>query len=251
MEKSKTPKIYIGTSGWTYNSWLKKFYPENLPKTQRLDYYSKHFKTVEINYSFWRQPRAEDYQKWHKTVPDDFVFSSKAPRFITHIKRLKNVEFFWEVFIKREKELKEKLGPILFQFPENFTANVTNLKRLEEFMKMITVDRTLKCAFEFRSCSFFNETMYEFLRGYKIALVYADSPDYPRHEAITSDFMYVRMHGSKELFISRYAKRELERLAEMIKSWLKKNLSVYVYFNNDADANAPANAKELLEILKI
>lgn len=243
------PRLYIGTSGWNYSDWVGKLYPDNLPRRDWLKHYSENFRTVELNYSFYRLPRSGDYISWKNSTPEGFLFSVKTSRFITHVKRLNNVAFPWGLFIEKALLLKEKLGPVLVQFPENFKENETNLKRLEQFLKMITERGNLRFAFEFRNRSFFNQTMYDFFREYGVALVFADSPEYPRVEAVTADFMYVRMHGSGELFSSRYSSEELRGLAKRVKGWLESGLDVYVYFNNDSKGNAVDNAKELMAIL--
>ena len=121
--------LFIGTSGWVYSHWERIFYPENLPSKDKLKYYSQHFKTVEINYSFYHLPRPSTYQNWYSQTPDDFLFAVKASRFITHIKRLKGVKDAWKQFLENALNLKEKLGPILFQFPSSFKTTEENLKR--------------------------------------------------------------------------------------------------------------------------
>jgi uncharacterized protein YecE (DUF72 family) len=247
--------LYIGTSGWVYGHWEGIFYPEDLPSKDKLRYYSQHFKTAGINYSFYHLPRPSTYQNWYSQVPEDFVFAVKASRFITHIKRLKGVGSAWNQFLENALNLKEKLGPILFQFPPSFQATDENLKRLEEFLKLITKNLypkpyTLKFAFEFRHKSFCDEKIYKLLKKYNVAWVIADSPRYPRADVVTADFVYIRMHGSKIMFASKYTKEELKDLAKKIKKWLKQKLDVYIYFNNDAYGYAIENAKELLNYFK-
>jgi uncharacterized protein YecE (DUF72 family) len=245
-------KLFIGTSGWIYSHWEKVFYPENLSAKDKLKYYSSFFKTVEINYSFYHLPRPTTYQKWYLETPADFIFSVKASRFITHIKRLKGVKKPWKQFIENALYLKEKLGPILFQFPPSFQVTEENLKRLEDFLIQInhlTIKpfNNLRFAFEFRHKSWCDEKIYDLLKKYNVAWVIADSPSYPKVEVITTDFVYMRMHGSKILFASKYTKKELKDLAQKIKKWLK-NHDVYCYFNNDAYGYAIENAKELLRL---
>jgi len=242
-------KLYIGTSGWVYSHWDGIFYPENLPGKDKLRYFSQHFKTAEINYSFYHLPRPSSYQNWYKITPADFIFSVKASRFITHIKRLFGVKEAWQVFLDNTLNLKEKLGPILFQFPPSFKATDENLKRLEEFLKLI-IAQPLRYAFEFRDKSWCDKKVYNLLKKYNLAWVIADSPRYPRADEVTANFVYIRLHGSKVLFASKYTKKELEDLAQKIKKWLKQKLDVYVYFNNDAYGYAIENAKELLKLME-
>lgn len=240
--------LFIGTSGWVYSHWDGIFYPEDLPSKDKLKYFSQHFKTTEINYSFYHLPRPSTYQNWYSQTPEDFLFAVKTSRFITHIKRLKGVKEAWKTFIENALNLKEKLGPILFQFPPSFRANETEIKKLEDFLKLITKNK-LRYAFEFRHKSWCDKKVYNLLKKYKVVWVIADSPSYPKGEVITADFVYLRMHGSKVLFTSNYTKKELQDLAQKIKKWLKTG-NVYVYFNNDAMGYAIENAKTLLKLCR-
>ncbi len=253
-------KIYIGTSGWVYSHWEKIFYPQNLNSKDKLKYFSQHFKTTEVNYSFYHLPKPTTYQNWYSQTPGNFLFAIKASRFITHIRRLKEVKEPWKIFIKNALNLKEKLGPILFQFPPRFHSTAENIKRLENFLKLLRgptsataggrASGKLRFAFEFRHQSWYEEKIYEILKKYNAAWVIADSPRYPKAEEITADFVYIRMHGSKILFSSKYTKKELKDLAEKIKKWRKKNKDVFVYFNNDTQCFAVENAKILKKILE-
>ncbi|MBZ9578741.1 DUF72 domain-containing protein [Patescibacteria group bacterium] len=241
-------KLFIGTSGWVYSHWKGIFYPEDLPSKDKLKYFSQYFKTTEINYSFYHLPRPTTYQNWYLQTPKDFLFAVKASRFITHIKRLKGVKEAWKIFIKNTLNLKEKLGPILFQFPPSFQATPENLKRLEDFFKTINnqqlIINNLRFAFEFRHESWCDKKIYKLFKKYNVAWVIADSPRYPKTEAVTADFIYIRMHGSKVLFSSKYTKEELKDLSQKIKKWLK-TCDVYCYFNNDFHGYAIENAKTL------
>jgi len=246
-------KLFIGTSGWVYGHWEGIFYPEKLPSRDKLKYFSKYFKTAEINYSFYHFPRPSTYQNWYNQTPEDFLFAVKASRFITHIKRLQGVKEAWNQFLENALNLKEKLGPILFQFPPSFKATPENMKRLEGYLKFICLIwkiKHLRFAFEFRDKSWCDKKIYNLLEKYNVAWVVADSPRYPRADMVTADFVYIRMHGSKVMFSSNYTKKELQDLAQKIKKWLK-NYDVFVYFNNDAYGYAIENAKELLKICQI
>jgi uncharacterized protein YecE (DUF72 family) len=240
-------KLFIGTSGWVYGHWTGIFYPEDLPSKNKLKYFSQHFKTAEINYSFYHLPRPTTYQNWYNQTPEDFLFAVKTSRFITHIKRLSGVKKAWQQFIENALNLKEKLGPILFQFPPSFRATDENIKRLDDFLKLIKATRTVLAAFEFRHKSWCDGKIYNLLKKYDVAWVIADSPSYPKAEEVTADFVYIRMHGSKVLFSSKYTKKELSSLAQKIKKWLKQELSVFVYFNNDFAGYAVENAKTLIK----
>jgi len=242
--------LYVGTSGWVYPHWEGVFYPDELNPKKKLEYFSKRFKTVEVNYSFYHLPKSSTYKKWYSQTPGNFIFAVKASRYITHIKRLRGVKLAWKTFIRNALELKEKLGPILFQFPPSFKAGDENVKRLERFLEFIRgrASANLRFAFEFRHKSWCDEKIYNLLKKHNAAWVIADSPNYPRFDEITADFMYIRLHGSKILFSSKYTKKELKDLAEKIKKW-KKNKDIFVYFNNDADGYAIDNAQVLIKEL--
>ena len=248
---SSKRNLYIGTSGYIYPHWENGvFYPVGWPRTKKLEYYYQHFKTVELNNTFYRLPGEKTFEGWYKKSPKDFVFAVKVSRFITHIKKLVNCKELWKTFLERALKLKEKLGPFLFQMPPFLKENS---KRLKDFIKMVKKNSPegLKLAFEFRNESWCNEKIYQILKEKNCAWVIVDSPHWPKREEVTADFVYVRMHGSKILFGSKYTKRELEELAERIEKWQKKNLDVYVYFNNDAHGYAIENAKELLKLCKV
>jgi len=251
-------KLYIGTSGWVYGHWEGIFYPEDLSSKDKLKYFSQHFKTAEVNYSFYHLPKPTTYQKWYSETPEGFLFAVKASRFITHIKRLKGVKAAWKTFLKNALNLEEKLGPILFQFPPSFQATEENIKRLEKFLKFITSSFTgtrtvlvpLRFSFEFRHKTWCCKKIYNLLKKYKVAWVVADSPRYPKAEVATTNFVYIRMHGSRTMFSSSYTKKELKDWAQKIKKWLSTKKDIYCYFNNDAHGYAIENAKELLRFCK-
>lgn len=257
-------KLFIGTSGWVYSHWDGIFYPKDLSSKNKLKYFARHFKTTEINYSFYHLPRPKTYQNWYSQTPKDFIFSVKASRFITHIKRFKGVNQAWRIFLKNTLNLKEKLGPILFQFPPSFQAAQENIKRLKKFLSILrgrtsiklssisrgSASKNLKYAFEFRHPSWCDKKIYNLLKKFNVAWVIADSPNYPKSEVITADFVYIRMHGSQVLFGSKYTKKELKDLAQKIKKWLSLKKDVFIYFNNDFAGYAVQNAQGLLKLIK-
>lgn len=250
MTKGKG-KLFIGTSGWVYSHWKNVFYPANLAQKDKLKYFSRHFQTVEINYSFYHLPDTNTFQKWRKETPTDFIFAVKISRYITHIKRLKKVKDACKTFLENASELKEKLGPILFQFPQNFKADNENIERLKFFLSYFhTLNSKCRYALEFRHQSWFTDEIYKILKKHNAAFVIADSPDYPKTEIITANFVYIRMHGSKILFSSNYTEQELKDISQKIKKWQSKKLDVYIYFNNDAEGYAIKNAKTLIKFKK-
>jgi uncharacterized protein YecE (DUF72 family) len=240
-------KIYIGTSGFSYPHWENGlFYPETLPRSKQLEYYSDHFNTVELNSPFYRLPSTDLFANWAKRVRNNFIFSVKVSRYITHIKKLKECSEEWKTFFERASNLKDKLGPFLFQLPPSLKKD---LPLLRDFVKMLSIyDDKCLFAFEFRNESWFDNEVYEFLRGYEnIAICSADSPRWPLNLELTGKFVYIRMHGGKVLYGSNYSDKELNIWAKRINKWLLQGLDVYCYFNNDFEGYAVKNAKELLQ----
>jgi uncharacterized protein YecE (DUF72 family) len=243
-------KLFIGTSGYVYPHWRNGvFYPKGLPQKEELKYYSKFFNTVELNNPFYHLPRESAFLSWYKKTPKDFLFVVKVSRFISHVKYLKDCKDPWIIFYERAKLLKEKLGPFLIQLPPNWKKD---LKRLKEFIKVLKeISPKERFAFEFRHRSWFEKEVFDFFRKYKnISLCQADSPGWPLTFEITNSFVYIRMHGGKILYGSKYSSQELKEWAKRIKNYLKKKLDVYCYFNNDAHGFAVENAKELLNYFK-
>lgn len=245
-------KFYIGTSGWAYKDWGKKFFPKGLPVSEHLSYLAKHFNTVEINASFYRLQPSKNYQRWRQATPKDFIFSVKVSRYITHIKRMKVVSRPWLQFFKETLQLKQKQGPFLFQFPAFFTGKPDQVNRIDQFLKKYRKDKKNRMAFEFRHANCFSKEMLKVLEKYKVAVVFANSAKYPAAPWVSfTDFVYFRLHGPKRLFGSSYSKKELQEQARIMKKYQRQGKDVFVYFNNDMDANAAANAKLLQELLGI
>jgi uncharacterized protein YecE (DUF72 family) len=185
-------RAFIGTSGYNYNHWRGVFYPEDLPQNKWLEYYCKFFDTVELNVTFYRLPQESAFKSWYKRTPKNFKFVVKGSRFITHVKRLKDFKQPTKLLFSRIRNLKEKLGPILWQFPSNFKANFVNIKRLESFCRYLSHHfisslpaggeesgggySRLRFVFEFRDCSWFCDEVYKILKKYNCALCYADYP---------------------------------------------------------------------------
>jgi len=238
-------KLIIGTSGYSYNHWKSKFYPKGLPASEWLEYYSKKFSSVELNYTFYKLPEEKTFISWNKKTPESFIFSIKASRFITHIKRLKDSGPSIKLLIQRLKTIRKKLGPILFQLPPNFALNK---ERLEDFVSVLP--KKYDFVFEFRDPSWFDEKVFEILKKRKLGFCIYNMPGMDCPHAVTSDFVYIRFHGSGEIYSSNYTDKQLKLWAAKIKGFLKNNLDVYVYFNNDANAFAINNALKLKQLLK-
>lgn len=238
-------KVFIGTSGWSYEHWKGVFYPEDLAKAKWLEYYCQHFKTVELNASFYHLPKRKTFENWRKRVGRDFVFSVKGSRFITHMKKLKDCQEPAVRFFEAASGVKNSKDIVLWQLPPGLKVNV---KRLKEFLGGLRGARW-RYAFEFRNETWLCKEVFEMLKGHNMAVVFQDFEYWPITEKITADFVYIRLHGKKELYVSCYTKKELENWAKKIKNWKKEELDVYVYFNNDMRGYAVKNAKELIEFV--
>lgn len=229
-----------------YDHWADGvFYPADLPKSQWLAHYQKYFDTVELNNTFYHLPKEQTFKNWHKAVPKKFVFAVKANRFITHIKRLNKAKDSVKLFMGRTKLLKENLGPILYQLPPRWKANP---ERLKDFVKCLSKKNAN--VFEFRDTSWFNDEIYSILKKNKLNFCIYSMPGIDCPEAVTGSVVYIRMHGGSILYGSNYADSELKDLAKQIKGFLKKKLTVYVYFNNDASGYAVKNALFLKKLFR-
>jgi uncharacterized protein YecE (DUF72 family) len=285
--------IRIGISGWRYPGWRGKFYPKGLPQRRELEYASRILNSVEINGSFYSLQLASSYQRWHSETPEDFVFAVKGPRFITHMKKLRDVKgLLANFFASGVLALGKKLGPILWQLPPNFSWK---REQLEEFFESLPPDtrtaaklakkhdnklkarawmeidasRPLRYALEVRHKSFMTPDFFDLLRDQNVAFVFADTArKYPYAEDLTADFVYLRLHGWKKLYVSGYNDKALDWWANRIGKWRKgkqsrdaktvthaqagaKALDVFVYFDNDAKVHAPFDAQRLTARLGI
>jgi uncharacterized protein YecE (DUF72 family) len=236
--------LRIGCSGFLYDHWRGNFYPEDLSKNHWLEYYSRHFSTVELNVTFHRLPERETVAKWYLTTPKDFVFSLKGSRFVTHVKKLKDCSEPIEAFFSRASVLKEKLGVILWQFPPTFNLDIDRFKEFLETIKPYNI----KYAFEFRNKTWINKKIYSLLEKQNAALCVADYPDYLNNLPVTADFIYIRRHGKEGNYASSYSTESLKEDAKFIKASSKTKKDLFIYFNNDAFGYAPKNAEELITL---
>ncbi len=239
-------KYYIGTSGWVYNHWRGLFYPEGLAQAKWLEFYARQFSTVELNNTFYHLPSEKAFSNWRERSSPDFSYAVKVSRFITHIKKLRNVEEAVENFLSRAKLLGEKLGPLLYQLPPNMPRND---KVLEAFLCLLPPG--LPHVFEFRHDSWLDDEVFDLLRRYNAGFCVFDMPGLTTPLVATADFAYIRFHGSSSLYSSCYSDRELEGWAKRIIKLGQGLNSVYIYFNNDAEAFAVSNARTLAEKLGV
>jgi len=237
-------KLYIGTSGWVYRHWRGIFYPEGLAQAKWLEFYNQYFTTVELNNSFYHLPSEKAFAAWRERSSEGFVYAVKVSRLITHLKKLRNVEGALENFLSRAQILREKLGPLLYQLPPNMPRND---RVLAAFLQLLPPG--LCHVFEFRNESWFDEGVFALLRQHQIGFCVYDMPEFTTPIVATADFAYIRFHGSSELYGSCYSDAELEGWAKRIAELGQDLTSVYIYFNNDAEAFAVSNAKTLAELL--
>lgn len=254
--------IHIGTSGWVYPHWRGVFYPPDLPQSCWYNHYAKEFDTVEINYSFYRLPSEQAFDHWREQAPEGFVYAVKANRYITHVKRLKDAADPLERFLSRARQLGEKLGPILWQLPPRWRANT---ERLETFAALLTPNRSAEAsalsltearsrrslthAFEFRDPRWFVEPVRDILERHRLAFCIFDMPGLPCPAWVTSDVVYLRFHGSGEVYGDQYGREALRPWATRIQEWLCEGHDVYAYFNNDPFGYAVDDALELRQLM--
>jgi uncharacterized protein YecE (DUF72 family) len=278
-------QIRIGISGWRYDGWRGAFYPKDLAQRHELEFAAQHFNSIELNGSFYSLQRPKSFQQWREETPDDFVFSVKGSRFITHILKLKDVETPLANFLAQGLlRLGRKLGPILWQFPPNFSFEA---QRFQDFFALLPrthkqaagyarqrdqwmedrswleteEDLPLRHAVEFRHKSFAVPEFISLLREYGIALVVADTPEWPCLMDITADYLYCRLHGSEKLYASGYDPPAIDAWAQRVVTWSRggevtdgkhaspepgldrSSRDVFVYFDNDAKVRAPHDAQ--------
>jgi uncharacterized protein YecE (DUF72 family) len=282
------PDTRIGISGWRYGPWRGTFYPKELAQRRELEYASRQLNSIEINGTFYSLQRPNNFIEWYEQTPDDFVFTVKGGRFITHMKKLKDVAVpLANFFAQGVLALREKLGPILWQFPPGFAFNE---ERFQEFFSLLPRDtgaasematrhdqrlsgrsftktdksRPLRHAVEVRHPSFLDPAFIKLLRRHNVALVLADTAGkWPYAEDVTADFIYARLHGDKELYVSGYDGPALDWWAARLDAWRKggepadakrvvdqkgkkrKSRDVFVYFDNDVKIRAPFDAAAL------
>jgi uncharacterized protein YecE (DUF72 family) len=241
-------RVHVGCSGWNYKHWREGvFYPPRLPAKEWLTFYAKHFDTVEVNATFYRLPHEAAVARWVAQTPSDFVFTVKMSRYVTHVRRLRDLDESERLFYARIAPLvaSPKMGPVLWQLPPTFKRDDD---RLRSALDVLPPGRH---CFEFREASWFADDVYELLRQHHVALVIGDDPRRPfqTHE-ITSDFTFIRLHAGSRGRNGNYSSSELDEWAERIGRW-RESVGVYAYFNNDWEGFAVRNATGLKERLGV
>jgi uncharacterized protein YecE (DUF72 family) len=229
--------VRIGCSGWNYGHWRERVYPKGLATSRWLEHYARLFDTVEVNATFYRLPRRDAVARWVQQTPPGFVFTIKASRYLTHIKRLTDLAAGVARFYERIEPLvaSPKLGPLLWQLPESFRRDDG---RLAAALERLPPGRH---CFEFRHASWFVDDVYALLREHRVALVIGDHPKRPfQTDELTADWTFVRFHYGSRGRNGNYSKRELEAWARRIERW-RAEVDVYAYFNNDWEGYAVRN----------
>jgi uncharacterized protein YecE (DUF72 family) len=235
-------KWRIGTSGWNYPHWKNVFYPPGLPKSKWLEFYTDRFDTVEVNATFYRLPKPKTFENWYERTPEGFLWAIKGNKYITHTKRLRDSKEPLEKLYKAVQNLGEKVGPILFQLPPSLSFHQDLFR---EFCD--NLDSAYRHVLEIRHPSWIHEHVFQILKENNVAFCLSDTAGrYPYHEVLTADFLYIRLHGSEKLYASKYKEAELQGWAKKISAW---NMETCLYFDNDYQGHAVADAIRLREIL--
>ena len=236
--------IHVGTSGWHYKHWKGPFYPEDMPPRDFLAFYADRFRSTEINNSFYKQPEKRVLRGWRDLVGNDFVFAFKANRYITHMKKLKDPKEPLSNLYGVAEALGDALGPILFQLPPRWKFNE---ERLQNFLSELSDDH--RHTFEFRDESWLNPRTLDLLREYGQSFCIYELGGMTSPTEITSDFVYIRLHGPGDKYQGRYDTESLRSWADAISSWERAGKDVYCYFDNDDSGYAAMNAAELAEMV--
>jgi uncharacterized protein YecE (DUF72 family) len=238
------PRAYIGTSGYSYKSWDKTFYGET-PRKLQLEYYNTQFPTVEINATFYRLPSEGMVRGWRDRVNEDFVYAVKGSRFITHMKKLANLDGAIDKFFDRIAPIQKRTGVILWQLPPMLKKDTA---RLDDFLSI--VPRGYRHAVEFRHASWYeDDEVFAVLRKHDSAHVCLSSGGMPMNLTVTADFVYVRFHGLEGGAAHDYTRKELKPWADFICEQAERRRALYIYFNNDINVRAPENARMLMEMI--
>ncbi len=253
MSQSKTskfgepsrPVFFIGTSGWTYEHWKGRFYPSELPKSRWFDHYASQFSSVEVNATFYRTFKDQTYQKWKERAPQGFGYVLKAPRLITHRKFLLDVEEPVQAFYHSCTLLEDKFELVLLQVAPQTPYDLPRLQRA-----LLAFPDPGKVAVEFRRPEWFSRETLSMLQSLGVAMCNVDSPRQALTAHLTSDKAYIRLHGRKQWYSYNYTDGELKEIAGLARQLVNQGASrVYIFFNNDFEGYAPANALALKRLL--
>ena len=239
-------KAYIGTSGWNYKSWRNSFYGDT-PQKNWLRFCAERFSAIEVNGTFYRLQEKSTFKKWRDETPKDFVFAIKGHRYVTHNKKLLDVEKSVIRCRESASPLGKRLAAVVWQLPAFLKKDI---ERLEKFLRNLQHWKSTRHAIEFRDKSWFDDQVAECLERHAVAICMSDAPDWPMWDRVTTDVVYIRLHGHTRKYASSYSKPALRKWATRTQRWLEENRAVHVYFDNDAEGAAPRNALTLLEMLR-
>ncbi len=233
--------LHIGTCGWHYRHWIGPFYPKETKAAGFLAHYATRFSTVEVDNSFYRLPSPETLRHWREGTPADFTFTCKASRYITHMKKLKEPEKTLPPFLDGMAPLGDKLKVVVFQLPPRWRCN---LARLESFLAALPTGR--RYAFEFRDESWFNPAVYNALAAHGTAFCIYDLAGRQSPYVVTAEFVYLRLHGPRAAYEGSYSAQRLAGLAKRLRDWRQEGRDCFVFFDNDAEGQAPKDALRLI-----
>ena len=235
---------WIGCSGFQYAHWKEVFYPQGLPQRKWFEFYCSHFNTLELNVTFYRTPRLSTFEGWYNRSPDNFRFAVKAPRLITHYKQFSDTEKLTADFYALVQEgLKNKLGCVLFQLPPRYGYQQDRLDKICN-----NLDLSCRNVIEFRNASWWNAAVYQQLARHNACFCSISHPALPDELVINTKFMYDRLHGVPELYKSLYPLPKIQQIADSI-SQAENVEEAYIYFNNDINASALQNAREMKDYI--
>lgn len=245
MAKAASPKLFIGTSGWTYDDWRDDFYI-GVPRERWLSYYARHFDAVEVNATFYHSLKEKTFEHWHDATPAGFRFAIKASRYLTHIQRLDFPASSMKKQLTAASPLAEKLAVVLWQMPAGLHRDDGLLAKFARKLRLWPGPRH---ALEFRHASWFCDPIAALLESERLAAVQSDAADWPLWQAVTATLVYVRLHGHTRTYRSAYTKRELSRWAGRIEGWLAGGREVHIYFDNTDAGHALNDAQALRRLL--
>jgi uncharacterized protein YecE (DUF72 family) len=237
--------VWIGTSGWNYPRWRHGFYA-TVPQRYWLRFCAERFTGIEVNATFYRLQRTSTFERWREQTPDDFRFAMKGNRYLTHNKKLAEPDGPIRLERERAKGLGHKLAAVVWQVPRQFHKNAA---RLHTFAQALDAWPETRHALEFRHDSWFDDEVADCLRLRRLAVCMSDAADWPMWNAVTTDLVYVRLHGHTRTYASSYGPRALQEWARRIRRWLAEGRDVHIYFDNDSEGAAPRNALRLLKLV--
>jgi uncharacterized protein YecE (DUF72 family) len=248
--KNSAGDIRVGIGGWVFPPWRGTFYPKGMKQAEELTYASRHVTAIEINGTFYRMGAPTNFRKWRDETPDDFVFSMKAPRFLTHRRELASVEPYMERFFTSGfTELGDKLGPILWQFAPFLQFNADDFGAFLALLRPETDGHRLRHVVEVRHASFRTPAFIELARQHNVAVAMVDDAKHPAFDELTADFAYLRLRRCHEDEATGYTPAAIDEWAEKLRGWAGDGRDCFLYFINGAKVRAPAAAQALIERL--